>query len=131
MDNISVGSKVNFDEISTSKYVIKKSKFFAHLIEVNSLDEVEPIIKYFKQKYKKLNHVCAGIYFKSETDELQKFVNDREVGQPGKILLHLLGENNLQSHILIIARDFGGIKLGQGGVARAFKEAALICLRDL
>ena len=45
------------------------------------------------------------------------------VGHPGKVLLELLKKNDLGQHALVVSRVFGGVKLGVGGVSRAFREA--------
>ncbi|MCK5341857.1 MAG: YigZ family protein, partial [Candidatus Heimdallarchaeota archaeon] len=50
--------------------------------------------------------------------------DDGEVGRPGKILLQVLKIHDFQSHALVISRVFGGIKLGVGGVSRAFRQTA-------
>lgn len=104
--------------ISTQTIIIKKSKFIGYLEKINSIDEIEDILKYYDKKHKKATHICVGILFET----YEKFKNDKEVGAPGKLLLELLKQNKLEKHILIVARYFGGVKLGQGGVQRAFRE---------
>ncbi|MDA3855926.1 MAG: YigZ family protein [Candidatus Woesearchaeota archaeon] len=104
--------------ISETKFTVKKSKFFAFLYEITNEEDIENILSEFNQKHKKANHICVGI----KLDSFEKFKNDKEVGQPGKILLEILKENKLDNHVLIVVRYFGGIKLGQGGVQRAFRE---------
>lgn len=115
-------------EISTSKLTEQKSIFYAHLFSIDSLDDIDEIFKILKKKYKKANHICYGIYFKN--DSYEKFKNDREVGEPGRLLLNLLKEYYLGNHVFAVARVFGGIKLGQGGVQRAFKKVGENCLKD-
>ena len=104
--------------ISQTKTEVKKSKFLGYLEKINSSYEIDNILEHYRKQHKKANHICVGILFGS----YEKFYNDKEVGQTGKILLYLLRQNKLDSHILIVVRYFGGIKLGQGGVQRAFRE---------
>jgi len=104
--------------ISQTKTEVKKSKFLGFLEKINSIDDIDDILDRYRKEHKKANHICIGILFSS----YEKFYNDKEVGQPAKILLDLLKQKKLDSHILIVARYFGGIKLGQGGVQRAFRE---------
>ena len=47
----------------------------------------------------------------------------KEVWHPGKVLLELLGKYNVSGYALVVSRIFGGIKLGVGGVSRAFRDA--------
>jgi putative IMPACT (imprinted ancient) family translation regulator len=103
---------------NNSKIIVDKSKFFGYLFEIDNLEEIGKIVEEISFKHKKACHICQGIYFQDE----EVFKNDGEVGQPGKILLNLLKQNNLDKHVLIVARIYGGIKLGPAGVGRAFKE---------
>lgn len=113
--------------ISESKTTVKKSKFIAGLFEVSTADDVETEIAGFLSKHKKARHICVGILI----EDFEKFKNDQEVGQPGKTLLEILKENKLNSHALVVARYFGGIKLGQGGVGRAFRDIGRKCVKDI
>ena len=105
-------------QIKTSKLIVKKSKFFGYLYSFESFEEQEKVVKEISQQHKKANHVCSALVFGKE----ERFKNDGEVGYPGKTLLGLLKHEELESHLIIVVRYFGGIKLGPGGVARAFKE---------
>lgn len=109
--------------LAESKFIEKKSKFFSFLYLIDSLNEAKDIITLLKKKHVKANHVCYAIVCEGETI----FKNDGEVGHPGKGLLNLLEEKEKKSHILIVARYFGGIKLGPGGVSRAFRNAVKMC----
>ncbi len=105
-------------QLKTSKLIIKKSKFFGYLYSLESLDEQEEIVKTLTKEHKKASHVCSAMIF----DKEETFKNDGEVGYPGKTLLGLLKHEKLESHLIVVVRYFGGIKLGPGGVSRAFKE---------
>ncbi len=108
-------------ELVVLKYVEKRSRFYGHLYEISSHDELQDIIKIHRKNYKKANHHCWAIRIKEGTGLIEKGKNDGEVGNPGGILLELLKKNDLDSHALVISRVFGGIKLGVGGVSRAFR----------
>lgn len=113
--------------VSERKSIVKKSKFLSYLYDISNIEEIEEILSELNQKHKKANHICIGINLHS----FEKFKNDREVGQPGKILLDILKENKLESHVLIVVRYFGGVKLGQGGVQRAFREIGRDCCKNI
>ena len=106
-------------ELASVKYVEQRSRFFAHLYGIASPEELDEILKLHRRIYKKANHHCWAIRLNGE----EKAKDDGEVGHPGKVLLEILRKHNLGSHALIVSRVFGGVKLGVGGVSRAFKGA--------
>lgn len=106
-------------EIAAGMIKVKKSKFYAHLYEINNMEEMEEILKEHRRKYKKAVHHCWAARVNNE----EKFRDDGEVGHPGKVLLSVLKKYNANTHALVVSRVFGGIKLGVGGVARAFRDA--------
>ena len=101
------------------KFTEKKSRFHSHLYSLESPDEVPDILKIHRKTYRKANHHCYGMLFHGSSD----FKNDGEVGHPGKVLLELLEKHSLDRHVLVVSRIFGGVKLGVGGVSRAFRGA--------
>ena len=107
------------EEVFAGKLVDRKSKFFAHLYKIENLDsDIEEIQKIHNKKYKKAAHHCYAALVNNQEDSR----NDGEVGSPGRVLLELLHEYKLDGYMIMISRIFGGIKLGQGGVARAFRN---------
>lgn len=107
------------EEVFAGKLVDRKSKFFVHLYKIENLDsDIEEIQKIHNKKYKKAAHHCYAALVNNQEDSR----NDGEVGSPGRVLLELLQEYKLDGYMIMISRIFGGIKLGQGGVARAFRN---------
>jgi len=107
------------EELAAVKMVEQKSRFMAHLYLLDNPDDEIEIIKLHRRKYKKANHHCFAVRCQS----VEKAKDDGEVGHPGRVLLEIMKKNNLNSHMLIVSRIFGGVKLGVGGVSRAFREA--------
>jgi len=105
-------------QLKSSKLKAKKSKFFGYLYSLESAEDYEKIVKEIYKEHKKASHVCTAMVLGKE----ERFKNDGEVGYPGKTLLGLLKHEGFESHLIIVVRYFGGIKLGPGGVSRAFKE---------
>lgn len=114
--------------ISQSKLTEKKSKFFGFLYEISEEAEVNEIISELKKEHKKAAHVCYAAIIKNQNIEL--FKNDGEVGQPARALLDCLKEKNSKSQLLAVVRYFGGVKLGPGGVQRAFRAAGKECISE-
>ena len=106
-------------ELAAVKMIEQKSRFMAHLYQLDSSEEENEILKIHRRKYKKANHHCYALHF---SDQI-KAKDDGEVGHPGRVLSEILKKHDLNSHILIVSRIFGGVKLGVGGVSRAFREA--------
>ena len=104
--------------ISQSTLTEKKSKFVGYLYKIENKEEAETNLKLLQEKNKKARHICMAYKITNQ----EKFKNDQEVGSPGKLLLKILQTKNLTSHQLIVIRYYGGIKLGIGGVQRAFKK---------
>ncbi|MBN1538727.1 MAG: YigZ family protein [Candidatus Thermoplasmatota archaeon] len=112
------------EELSAFKYIETRSRFFAHLYRIDSIGEVDIILKEHRKNYKKAVHHCFAIRFTDADGKLIEYSkDDGEVGHPGKTLLELMRRKDLTSHVLMVSRMFGGIKLGVGGVTRAFKAA--------
>ncbi len=107
-------------EIAAGMIKVKNSKFYAHLYEIESMDDMEEILKIHRRKYKKAVHHCWAAIVDNE----EKYKDDGEVGHPGKVILSVLKKYNANHRAIVISRIFGGVKLGIGGVARAFREAA-------
>lgn len=106
-------------EVSVVRLDEKKSKFYAHLYEIDTPDDVLEIRAIHDKLYKKAAHHCYAVVCGSFSDSRA----DGEVGSPGRALQEVMDHHNLGSHVLMVSRIFGGIKLGPAGVARAFREA--------
>jgi putative IMPACT (imprinted ancient) family translation regulator len=110
-------------EIAAGKIVVKKSRFFAHLYAINQKEDIQEIIKTHHLRYNKANHHCYALRLcKQKNSLIEDFSDDGEVGRPGRVLLQILNNHHLSNHALVVSRVFGGIKLGVGGVSRAFRE---------
>ncbi|NLA32993.1 MAG: YigZ family protein [Mollicutes bacterium] len=102
-------------------YIVKKSKFIGYYYSLSTLDEVENILSFFKKEHKKATHVTYGYIF----DNNQKKFDDGEPGgTAGMPILKILNENDLNRHLIVIVRYFGGTKLGAGGLIRAYLTTA-------
>lgn len=104
---------------------IKKSKFICTLIPINSLDEVNENLKIIRKKYYDATHNCYS-YILSNNDGSTniKASDDGEPSQTaGVVILDVLKKNDLTNILAIVTRYFGGIKLGAGGLVRAYSSS--------
>ena len=111
-------------EKGASLLVVKKSRFYAHLYQVSSVEDVQEIREMHRKVYRKAAHHCYAARLNLPEGCREPFGSDGEVGRPGQVLLSLLQQEDLASHLIVVSRIFGGIKLGPGNVSRAFRDAA-------
>lgn len=111
------------EELCAGKLVETRSRFYAHLYHIDDAEEITEILRQHRTRYKKANHHCYAHLFIDDQIIIERCSDDGEVGHPGKILLDILKQHHLYHHVLIVSRVFGGIKLGIGGVSRAFRDA--------
>ncbi len=119
------------EPIAGALYKDRKSKFYAHVYRVSSTEEAEIAVKEQRKKYKKARHHCWAYRIESDGKILEKAHDDGEVGSPGKALLELLRGKEMENTLIVVSRIFGGVKLGVGGVRRAFVEAAKGAMEEL
>lgn len=101
-------------------YEIKKSKFYAFNYKVDSLDEVNNIIELLKKEHKKARHIVYAY----KIDGIEKKFDDGEPsGTAGMPLYNIINKKDLNHTLLVVVRYFGGIKLGAGGLLRAYNTA--------
>ena len=96
-------------EITTYKWIIKKSEFICTLIPCNDETAIDNIIKEYQEKYHDATHNCIAYIVGT-----QKRANDNgePSGTAGLPMLDVLEKNKLTNIIAIVTRYFGGIKLG-------------------
>jgi len=107
----------------SSETEVKRSKFLSFLV---CIDQFEEMRKELQAKYPKANHI---VWAYRKSNEYNQIVEDSsDDGEPkgcaGKPVLHVMQGNDLVNCAILVVRYFGGIKLGTGGMARAYSEAA-------
>ena len=106
------------------KATVERSRFFAVVFPAGKEEDVLAAVKAAKGEHRKANHHCWAFRGRDGGGTLvERSKDDGEVGHPGRLLLELLRRDNLEGGLLV-SRVFGGVKLGVGGVSRAFREAA-------
>ena len=109
------------------EWTIKKSRFITNLYPVFSLEDVDNYIKQVKQKYDKATHHCLAY----QIDELIKVSDDKEPsGTAGMPIYQVLKHHDLNYILCIVTRYFGGIKLGSGGLVRAYTKSVTEALKE-
>lgn len=100
-----------------NEFIIKKSKFITKLYFVTNEIEIKNILDENKTEYKDATHICYAYIL----NNVERFNDDSEPsGTAGMPILNVLKNNNLNNVLCIVIRYFGGIKLGAGGLIRAY-----------
>lgn len=106
------------------KATIERSRFFAVAFPAATEADVLDAVKAARGEHRKANHHCWAFRGRDLAGALvERSKDDGEVGHPGRLLLELLRRDDLEGGLLV-SRVFGGVKLGVGGVSRAFRESA-------
>ena len=98
---------------------IKNSKFIGVIIPIESINDVKDNLNKIKDEYKNATHYCYA--FKLINDK--GFSDDREPNKTAGIpILNVIEGNDLVNVLVVVIRYFGGIKLGPGGLIRAYSN---------
>ncbi|GAB3802928.1 YigZ family protein [Virgibacillus kimchii] len=107
--------KEGMDEI-----IIQKSRFIGYVRRVESEEAAQKFIQEIKKKHSDATHNCSA-YMVGEHDQIQKANDDGEPsGTAGVPMLEVLKKQKLKDTAVVVTRYFGGIKLGAGGLIRAY-----------
>ena len=117
------GGVVRITQTAEFKLTVERSRFYALLFPAVNENEVAAVVKRRRAELRKANHHCWAMRCRNEAGALvEGSRDDGEVGHPGRVLLEALRREDFEGG-LVVSRVFGGVKLGVGGVSRAFREA--------
>lgn len=106
---------------SENLILIEKSKFYGFSFLINSEDEAKEILSNLSKKYYDSTHICYAYVVGAK----QKCSDNGEPqGTAGKPILDCIKKKKLDNVLVVVVRYFGGIKLGAGGLARAYSNSA-------
>ncbi|MFZ3576895.1 YigZ family protein [Virgibacillus sp. DJP39] len=104
--------------------IIQKSRFLGHVKRVETEEEAQTFIADIKKQFNDANHNCSA-YMIGEHDHIQKANDDGEPsGTAGVPILEVLKKQQLKDTVIVVTRYFGGVKLGAGGLIRAYSGSA-------
>lgn len=105
----------------TSEIIINKSRFITILTNINDIDKVKEKLEEIKKQYKDATHYCYA-YIINNHERCSD--NGEPSGTAGMPILNVLKQNDLTNILCVVIRYFGGIKLGAGGLIRAYSTSA-------
>ena len=107
---------------------ISRSRFLAYVRRVMSEEEAQGYIETIRRQHWDATHNCSA-YVVGDNDECQKADDDGEPsGTAGRPILEVIKKSSLKYTVVVVTRYFGGIKLGAGGLVRAYGQCAALGL---
>lgn len=101
--------------------VEKKSRFLGYLLRCQKQEQVQEGLDALRKEHKKATHICYAYSLK--TPFLEKAVDDGEPGgTAGRPILSVIQKRGESDVCVFVVRYFGGIKLGAGGLVRAYTK---------
>ena len=110
---------------------IKKSRFICHAKRVYSEEEARDFITAIKKEHYKATHNCSAFII-GERSEIKRTSDDGEPsGTAGVPMLGVLENHNLTNVCVVVTRYFGGMKLGAGGLIRAYAGSVALAVKEI
>ncbi len=111
-------------QAAEAEEIIEKSRFIAHIKRADTREEADSFIAEIKHNYKDATHNVPAFVI-GEKQEIQWASDDGEPsGTSGAPMLQMIVKEGLTNVVIVVTRDFGGIKLGTGGLVRAYTGIA-------
>ncbi len=107
--------------IKTEEIIIKKSRFIGYLYEIDTKEEAKEIIDELHKEHKKARHIPYAYKVNGTASKSDDKEPSNTAGMP---IYNLLERKKLDNSLVAVVRYFGGIKLGAGGLFRAYMDAA-------
>ena len=110
--------------------VIKKSKFIGYIKPIKSVEEAQAFIEVIRKKHWDASH-NVPVYVLGDQFQVQKYSDDGEPsGTAGVPILNILKNEGITDVVIVVTRYFGGVKLGTGGLVRAYSQSAKSALSE-
>jgi len=106
-------------------YEIKRSKFHAYAQSISDRGQAMEALTICKEKYPDARHHCWAYLIGAPSNPLSVAMSDdgEPSGTAGKPILNVLQHSDIGNIVVIVSRYFGGVKLGAGGLVRAYSSS--------
>ena len=108
--------------------VIKKSRFLAHLAPAGSVAEADAVIAGRRKELWDARHHCVAMVLGTRADQARSSDDGEPSGTAGVPMLEVLRHRGVTDLVAVVSRYFGGVKLGAGGLVRAYSGAVAAAL---
>ena len=130
---------MNMDEISDrflsiqdfkkTQIKVKGSRFIASAFPVSQKEKAKELIRKTEKEFHAATHNCFAYRIKTETEDIFRSSDAGEPnGTAGEPILSAIKSKELYNLLVVVTRYFGGVKLGKGGLSRAYHQAAMEAL---
>ena len=122
---------MNYDEpfqtlagLGESELVVERSRFFGQALPVASLEEALEYVEAVRSEHYDARHVCFGLRIGRGAQGIDRSNDDGEPSRTGGFpLWQILDGEEVTDALIVVVRYYGGVKLGTGGLARAYRGA--------
>lgn len=107
-------------ESCENEIIINKSRFIGIVVHLQSVAMVKDYLEYYKELYPEATHYCYAYIFNDSSKANDDGEPSKTAGAP---ILNVIQKQELNHILAIVIRYFGGVKLGAGGLVRAYTQA--------
>ncbi|HET7153507.1 MAG TPA: YigZ family protein [Candidatus Kapabacteria bacterium] len=111
-----------------AELVVQSSRFIADVFPIDSTASADGNLQKIKKEFYNATHHCWAYRIGEENPATRANDDGEPSGTAGKPILTALERKDVTNALIIVTRYFGGVKLGTGGLARAYGEAAKLAL---
>ena len=113
---------------SEGVYKEKGSKFIGFVYPIESVEEIKPLINNLKAKHHNSRHFCYAFVLKPDYSHYRSSDDGEPSGTAGSPILGQINSKKLTNILVVVARYFGGTKLGVSGLINAYRTSTLEAL---
>jgi uncharacterized YigZ family protein len=118
------------DKLSQGEFKSFQSKFIGFLYPTTSISAFKEALLQLKTHHPKASHICYAYRIGFHNEEVRANDDGEPAGSAGKPILNQLYSFQVQNCSLFVVRYYGGTKLGLPGLIEAYKESAILCLKQ-
>ena len=113
---------------ASAEQIIERSRFIAHIRPVGSREEADAFVEEIRGQYRDATHNVPAMVL-GDKQQVQWGSDDGEPqGTSGAPMVQLIVGEGLTDLVIVVTRYFGGIKLGTGGLVRAYTSSARLAI---
>lgn len=113
-----------------TEYIIEKSRFISTIVPVTTEAEAQAFIQRISKEFWDATHNCTAYAIGPRQEQQRSSDNGEPSGTAGKPMLEVLKKTGITNVAVVVTRYFGGIKLGAGGLIRAYSHSAAKAVQE-
>ena len=113
-----------------TEYIIEKSRFIATIAPVSTEEEAQAFIQRISKEFWDATHNCTAYAIGPRQEQQRSSDNGEPSGTAGKPMLEVLKKTTITNVAVVVTRYYGGIKLGAGGLIRAYSHSVAKAVQE-